>query len=306
MGNNNSGAFQGYCCFIALKMKTKITKIKNTLIKGTHDKPILCDLFFKKNKQPKPIVIFCHGYKGFKDWGAWNLVADEFAKNNLFFVKFNFSHNGGTVEQQIDFPDLEAFSENNYSIELDDLESVINFSITNANFEKEIDKKNITLIGHSRGGGIVSLKSSKHKKITRLITWSGISDIDYCFAKDIKISLEQWEEEGVAYNINSRTLQKMPHKYQFYANYLANKEELNIQKAVQKIEIPHLIIHGTFDKDILPEAAKNLYKWSENSKLILINNMGHALGNKQPWLAKKMPKDLKKVVKESIQFILKK
>ena len=106
MGNNNSGAFQGYCCFIALKMKTRITKIKNTLIKGTHDKPILCDLFFKENNQAKPIVIFCHGYKGFKDWGAWNLVANEFAKNNLFFIKFNFSHNGGTVEQPIDFPDL--------------------------------------------------------------------------------------------------------------------------------------------------------------------------------------------------------
>jgi len=287
-------------------MKTKITKIKDTIIKGSHNKPILCDLFFKKNKQPKPIVIFCHGYKGFKDWGAWNLVAEEFAKNDLFFLKFNFSHNGGTIDQPIDFPDLEAFSNNNYSIELDDLESVINFSITNANIEKEIDKNNIILIGHSRGGGIVSLKSSQHKKITKVITWAGISDIEYCFEKDIKISLEQWKKEGVAYNINSRTLQKMPHKYQFYANYLANKKELNIQNAVQKIQIPHLIIHGTHDKDILPIAAKNIHKWNRNSKLVLFNNMNHALGNLQPWLSKEMPEDLKKVVNESITFILKK
>jgi len=284
----------------------KIIEIKNTLIKGAHHKPILCDLFFKENKHPKPIVIFCHGYKGFKDWGAWNLVANEFAKNNLFFIKFNFSHNGGTLEQPIDFPDLKAFSNNNYSIELDDLESVINFSTTNANIEKEIDKNNIILIGHSRGGGIVSLKSSRHKKITKLITWAGISDIDYCFAKDIKISIEHWKKEGIAYNINSRTLQEMPHKYQFYANYLINKDELNIQKAVQKIKIPHLIIHGTNDKDILPAAAKDLHKWNKNSELILLKNMGHALGNTQPWLSEKMPKDLKKVVSESIQFILRK
>lgn len=287
-------------------MKKKITKIKNTLVKGIHHKPILCDLFFEENKKRKPLVIFCHGYKGFKDWGAWNLVANKFAQNNLFFIKFNFSHNGGTIEQPIDFPDLEAFSENNYSIELDDLESIINYSITNANLEKEIDKNNITLIGHSRGGGIVCLKSSKHKKITKLITWAGISDIDYCFTKDIKIPLKQWKKEGVAYNINSRTLQKMPHKYQFYANYLANKEELNIQKAVQKIKIPYLIIHGTNDKDILPAAAKDLHKWNENSELILLDNVGHALGNRQPWLSEKMPEDLEKVVNESIQFILRK
>ena len=56
-----------------------------------------------------PLIIFCHGYKGFKDWGAWNLMAEAFAKIGFCFIKFNFSHNGGTIEQPIDFPDLEAF-----------------------------------------------------------------------------------------------------------------------------------------------------------------------------------------------------
>ena len=52
-------------------------------------------------------------------------MAKEFAKDGFCFIKFNFSHNGGTVEQPIDFPDLEAFGNNNYTKELDDLESVI-------------------------------------------------------------------------------------------------------------------------------------------------------------------------------------
>lgn len=33
-------------------------------------KPILYDLSFENTLGPIPIVIFCHGYKGFKDWGA--------------------------------------------------------------------------------------------------------------------------------------------------------------------------------------------------------------------------------------------
>ena len=89
---------------------------KNILIESRfHDKPIVTDVFYLKNNVKKPIVIFCHGYKGYKDWGAWNLVAEAFVKSDCFFIKFNFSHNGGTAENPIDFPDLEAFSENSFT-----------------------------------------------------------------------------------------------------------------------------------------------------------------------------------------------
>ena len=100
--------------------------IKNIKTGGNHNKPILIDVYYKETNQPKKIIIFCHGYKGFKDWGAWNLMAAVFANAGFFFIKFNFSHNGGTIEQPIDFPDLEAFGNNNYIKELDDLTSVIN------------------------------------------------------------------------------------------------------------------------------------------------------------------------------------
>src|SRR5210317_1950113 len=95
------------------------------IIDGKHQKPILIDTTRDLNQENLPIVIFCHGYKGFKDWGAWNLMAKAFAEAGFFFVKFNFSYNGGTVEQPIDFPDLEAFGNNNYTKELDDLDCVI-------------------------------------------------------------------------------------------------------------------------------------------------------------------------------------
>ena len=61
--------------------------VKNIVVKGIHQKPILTDLFYLENNKPKDIVIFCHGYKGYKDWGAWNLVAKKFAKQNIFFIK---------------------------------------------------------------------------------------------------------------------------------------------------------------------------------------------------------------------------
>lgn len=274
---------------------------KNTIIQGKHNKPILTDFIYKKNELAKPIVIFCHGYKGYKDWGAWNVMAKKFAENNLFFVKFNFSHNGGTMEQPIDFPDLEAFGNNNYSIELDDLETVLNFVLEQKIFKKEIDKNKIILIGHSRGGAIVTLKASQNTKITTLVSWAGMSDIESRFPKGE--ALLQWKKDGVGYIENTRTKQQMPNKYQLYENFMAYKEKLHIQSAVTKIKIPHLIAHGTDDEVVLPIEAKNIHKWNPKSELFMLKDMNHALGSTQPWQEKNMPKDLEKVVNQTITFI---
>ena len=81
-------------------------KIKNISIKGAHNKPILLDVCYEKSNIKKPLVVFCHGYKGYKDWGAFDLMSDYFVKNDLFLLKFNFSHNGGTAENPIDFAQI--------------------------------------------------------------------------------------------------------------------------------------------------------------------------------------------------------
>ncbi|MGB8704259.1 MAG: alpha/beta hydrolase, partial [Gillisia sp.] len=107
----------------------EIIEKKNIEIKGNHGLPILADIFYKNNEQPKPVVIFAHGYKGFKDWGAWDVMARRFAEKGFFFVKFNFSHNGTTPEFPKEFKDIEAFGENNFIKELDDLKTVIDWTV---------------------------------------------------------------------------------------------------------------------------------------------------------------------------------
>ena len=267
-----------------------------------HHKLILTDVFYKKNNAKKPVVIFCHGYKGYKDWGAWNLVANTFANNDLFFMKFNFSHNGGTASNPIDFPDLEAFGENNLTLELDDLEDAIDWVVSNADFKNEIDTGNITLIGHSRGGGIVSIKASENEKVTKLISWSGVSDFGARFPKGEL--LELWKKQGISYVLNARTNQKMPHLYQFYQNFKDNENRLTIKRAVSNLKIPHLIIHGDSDEVVLPIEAENMHSWNPNSKLLIIEGMNHTLGSAQPWKRSKMPLHLENAVERSIEFVL--
>ena len=274
---------------------------RNIQIEGKHQKPILTDVFYIENNQTKPVVIFAHGYKGFKDWGCWDLVAENFAKNGIFFIKFNFSHNGGTVKQPVDFPDLEAFGQNNFIKELDDLESVIDWISSSGDFKNEADTSNITLIGHSRGGGIVTIKASEDNRIGKVITWAGVSDYGLRFPKGEILKL--WEKHGVSYIENSRTKQQLPHYYQFYENFAANKERLHIQTAVESLKIPYLIIYGTDDETVKLNEAKNLHSWCETSKIYSVKNANHTFGGKHPWEEKILPSHLLEITEKSIDFV---
>ncbi|MFL0094578.1 alpha/beta hydrolase family protein [Tenacibaculum maritimum] len=274
---------------------------KNNVLQSQHHKPILLDLFFKKNNTQKPIIIFCHGYKGFKDWGAWDLMASYFANAGFFFIKFNFSHNGGTIEHPMDFPDLNSFGENNYTKELDDLKTVIDWISSENDYSKEKNTMDISLIGHSRGGGIISIKAAEDKRVQKLITLAGVSDYKSRFPKGEK--LLQWKAENVFYVKNGRTHQKMPHFYQFYKNFIHNESRLTIQRAVSSLKIPHLIIHGSNNVTVTIEEAQKQHFWNPNSQFIIIKGGNHVFGASHPWTLEELPTDLEKALLACLDFL---
>ncbi len=275
--------------------------INNIIIPGKHDRPILIDTFYKKDTKHKPVIIFCHGYKGFKDWGAWSIMGQEFAKKGFCFIKFNFSFNGGTVEQPIDFPDLQAFGQNNYTKELDDLDSVINWIHSDLRLDVNLDLKNITLLGHSRGGGIVTIKAEEDSRISKIVSLAGVSDFENRFPTGK--AFEKWKNEGVYYVENGRTKQQMPHLIQFFKDFQKNKDRLNIKRAASNLKIPHLIIHGNNDTSVSIKEAENLHKWNPRSELIIIAGADHVFGTKHPWNLKGLSKELKLVVKSVLSFL---
>jgi pimeloyl-ACP methyl ester carboxylesterase len=271
------------------------------IINGKHKKSILIDVSFVAEKTNLPIIIFCHGYKGFKDWGAWNLMANAFAEAGFCFIKFNFSHNGGTMEQPIDFPDLDAFGNNNYTKELDDLESVIDWISQNKELKPIINLNNLHLIGHSRGGGIVLIKAEEDKRVTTVISLAGVCD----FGKRTATAggLAEWKNTGVKYVLNGRTKQQMPHFYQFYEDFIKNKERLTIKRAVSNLKTPHLIIHGDNDTSVLIDEAHELHEWNPQSQLEVIPDANHVFNAKHPWDSNTLPTELQKVIDCSVSFI---
>jgi uncharacterized protein len=271
---------------------------KSFVIEDEDSHPILGDFSRSNEIKKAPLVIFCHGYKGYKDWGAWNLVAEEFVKKGFSFLKFNFSLNGGTMENPIDFPDLNAFSENTHSQEVKDVGRVLRF--LPKQFSNDYDQSNVSIIGHSRGGGVALLSSVKYSTINKVCTWASVSDYGERFPDDKEI--QEWKKNGVRYVLNSRTKQMMPHKYSFYEDFIQNKEELNIKNAVQQITIPQLIIHGTLDQAVNIQNAHSLKNWNSSAILYRLRT-NHTFGIKHPWLSNDLSTEMKNVVGETISFL---
>lgn len=281
-----------------------IKKETNISLPGLHGRPIPTDVIYSEEGDNKPVLLFCHGYKGFKDWGAWNLMAEEFAKKGILFIKFNFAFNGGTLEEPVDFPDLDAFGENTYTKELDDLEVLINW-ICSEDFPygNLCDRSRLTLMGHSRGGGVVVVKAGEDERIQKLITLSAVSDFGDRFPKGEE--LEAWKKEGIAYIENSRTKQQMPHLFDFYEDFKANEERLTISKSAKRLQIPTLVIHGTADTTVELENAQNLQEWIKNSEMFLLEGSDHVFEASHPWEKDELPPAMEKIIDKAAEFIKK-
>ncbi|MFA5403350.1 MAG: alpha/beta hydrolase [Ignavibacteria bacterium] len=277
--------------------------LRNIKIKNNSGDVISADFRFPEKINHKiPALIFCHGFKGFKDWGSFPYMLDKISNENIFTVSFNFSFNGldNSLDNPVDFTRLDLFAQNTFSKELDDLESIINYlfeNISSFNF----DPDNITLAGHSRGGGIAILKTSEDNRIKNLIALASVSE----FNRYTDERKKRWKDEGYLEVLNTRTKQLMRMNYTLIEDLEKNADRLNIQQAMKRISVPTLIIHGKQDLAVDYSDAETLYELSDKSKtkLILYENTGHTFGAGHPF--KGTNEHLEKVISDIISRVKK-
>lgn len=273
------------------------------LITPPHGRSTSADATYLNDQTPKPVVIFVHGFKGFKDWGCWNLLAQFVAEQGFAFVKLNLSHNGTTPENDADLHDMEAFGHNNFSTELTDLDTLLNYlASADCPFKPELDLEKIGIIGHSRGGGLVILKAAEDPRIKAVVTWASVSNLNPGYGQEV---IEKWKNEGVLYNLNTRTNLQMPLYYQLYEDFAASPDRFDVQKAAAKLTQPLLIVHGNLDPVVPISRAQELKTAQPKAELEILAGADHAFGGRHPYAEPELPADMKFAAEKTVAFFTK-
>ena len=277
--------------------------IKNKAIAGSNGKPIAIDIFYNDGP-PKPVVIYAHGFNGFKDWGSFDIIAKQFAEAGFTFIKFNFSHNGTSIQSPEEFVDPEAYGHNNYTKELFDLQQVIDWALNEHNpHANTIDTSRLYLIGHSRGGGIVLVTTAEDNRVKAAATWASVAQCKTPWGAWDEERIRRWKESGVDYYINKRTAQQLPLYYQLHEDYQMNSKRLDIILAVKKITAPLLICHGTEDEAVPVSNAYAIKEAAPGAELFLVES-DHVFARKHPWMEEGLPLAMQAVVTKTIDFFL--
>lgn len=246
----------------------------------------------------QPLLIFSHGFKGFKDWGGFPYMMKNISSNGYTAVSFNFSCNGTDKEHPAEFSRLDLFAQNTFSRELDDLQTVLDYFYNSAD-QYNIDINKITLMGHSRGGGISIIKAGEDKRIKALITLSSVFYFDR-YSEEHK---RKWKETGYFEVLNTRTNQMMRMNSTLLEDLEQNKQRLNIISAVRNLKIPYLIVHGKEDLSVRFSEAEELYKNSNKhfTEMFAVDNTGHTFGTVHPFTG--TTKAFKTVIDKIISFL---
>lgn len=230
-----------------------------------------------EDNKEKQVVILCHGFKGFKDWGFFPYAANYLAEKGYYVIRFNFSCNG---VNEFDFDELDKFSINTYSREQADLNSLLQrIKAGNLPFYEQYNPDHISLIGHSRGGGNSLIFASEHPEISKVITWNGIANVDL-FDDRLKSEIR---EKGIAFIQNVRTKQDMPIRSIVLEDMEANQERFNIVERAARLNIPVLLIQGAEDSPRLVNGARKLKGAAPQHSLIMIAGANHTFGAVHPF-----------------------
>lgn len=236
-----------------------------------------------------PVVLFIHGFKGFKDWGAFPDLYEELARAGFAVVAFNLSLNGvGSSLLEFDKPEL--FRRQTFSQDLLDAGSVID-ALKSKEIQSEkavLDTDRIGILGHSRGGHTAVVAAAEYSEIQCLVTWSAVADYNKRWTKEM---INDWNKQGYTNILNSRTGESLPLDKTAYNDAIENADRLIAIKRVQELYIPSMFIAGKNDETVPYSESELLYRKSpaDEKEIRLIENAGHTFEVSHPFTEEDFP-----------------
>jgi dienelactone hydrolase len=230
-----------------------------------------------------PVLIFVHGFKGFKDWGAFPDACAWLAGKGFAVLAIDLSRNG--ISHRADeFDELELFADATLSQDQEDVITAVH-AISSGELQgshNDFGTEEIGIIGHSRGGHTAIAAAVANEFISCVVTWAAVADYRAHWSEEM---IEDWKNDGQTIIKNGRTGQDMPLNRKVYDDLLTKTDELVAIEAIRKLYKPICLIHGEEDESVPYEAMDDLFEAcpSNDKERHLIPNAGHTFETAHPW-----------------------
>jgi uncharacterized protein len=265
----------------AIRREERDMMIGRTLsLRNQHGLSFGVDIRLPEDGGTCPVVIVCHGFKGFKNFAFFPHASGKLCEHGFAVVTMNFSGNG-IGDDPLNFTALDKFAQNTISQELDDVEAVLDGIASGMLLGTQGDAQRIGIMGHSRGGCTAIVKASLDARLRCLVTWASPAALGR-YSDEL---LRQWKEEGRYNFVNARTKQDMFVNYAYLEDIQANRERYSLDLAVSQLTIPYLTVHGTADESVPVDAARRLHSYAKTgqAELALVEGGTHTFGTKHPF-----------------------
>jgi len=222
--------------------------------------------------EPRPAVVICHGFKGFKDWGFFPKLAERLATAGFTAVSFNCSGSG--VSGGDTFDELDRWFHQRPSTDLADVGTVVDWAVAEG-------APWVGLVGHSRGGGLAILHAARDPRIRALVTWNAV---DHFLRWDSE-QVRHWRQDGRIDIVNARTKQVLPMGRDALDDIDQHGADLDIPRAAGQLRAPWLIVHAGTDGTV-PLAIGRLLAEKSGSpatELVVMADADHTFGIRHPW-----------------------
>ncbi|MED5329805.1 MAG: alpha/beta fold hydrolase [Planctomycetota bacterium] len=243
---------------------------------------------------PLPVVVMCHGFKGFRKWGMFPPLAERLAEGGRAVVLFDFSHNG-VGENPESFDRMDLFKVQTISRAIEDLGTVLDFLQDDAlaarcHLQQE---GRVNVVGHSMGGGVALLRTATDGRIAQVCSLNGVSHLQRLTDE----VLAELEAEGYVTIKNVRTGQEMPLGSEWFDD-LPNHD---IEGAAQTIFVPSLVVQGDEDPNVKPHEGQSIADWIPAARLVMVEGGDHTFGARHPFTKWTAP--LEEVARELDAFL---
>jgi uncharacterized protein len=227
-----------------------------------------------------PVVIICHGFKAFKDWGPFPHIGTWFAAHGFASIVFNFSHNGIGAHPRR-FTEHELFEKNTISIEVDDVKTILGALERGKLPGNAYDMSRVGIVGHSRGGGVGLVTAREDARVHAAALWSSVST----FNRYTPEQIARWKEKGFMqlHSISNTKVFRMG--IGLLNDVEQHRQRFDLLEAAAHLDKPLLIVHGTEDVPVKIQEAERLYAAADKSmtQFVRLEGVGHMYGAKHPY-----------------------